>query len=212
MAQVVAPGHFLRWLGVFQENGNTGSQTPKLFCWSSSFEGHLPGEGVSGSKWKNCSKAAPTTLTQLVPWQFGCDKDSHTCRRPRPGSHHRWNHAGWGGLIFCAWKNSKTSWLLLRAELQRFQILRYVLCRMFPSCHCHSLCDCGEIAHLCVTWVPMCSMRTVILAVHLGCSHSVAETNICEGGEHRFETGERRQEFTEQGQSKGMSRVRPLGK
>lgn len=82
MAQVVAPGHFLRWLGVFQENGNTGLRTPKLFCWSSSFEGHLPGEGISGSKWKNCSKAAPTTLTQLVPWQFGCDKDSHTCQDP----------------------------------------------------------------------------------------------------------------------------------
>lgn len=61
-----------------------------------------------------------------------------------------------------------------------------------------------------MTWVPMCSMRTVILVVRLGCSHSVAEMNICEGGEHRFGTGERRQEFTEQGQSKGMSRVRPL--
>lgn len=54
-----------------------------------------------------------------------------------------------------------------------------------------------------MTWVPMRSMRTVILVVRLGCSHSVAEMNICEGGEHRFETGERRQEFTEHGTKQG---------
>lgn len=83
---MAAPVRFLRWLGVFQENGNTESRTRELFCWSSSFEGHLPGEAASGLRWKNCSRAAPTTLTQLVPWQFGCDKDSCTCRRDRPGS------------------------------------------------------------------------------------------------------------------------------
>lgn len=84
MAQVVAPVHFLRWLGVFQVNGNTESRTPKLFfCWSSSFEGRLPGEAVLSSKWKNRSKSSPPTLTELVPRQFGCDKDSRTRRRAR---------------------------------------------------------------------------------------------------------------------------------
>ena len=52
----------------------------------------------------------------------------------------------------------------------------------------------------------------VIRTVRLGCSHSIAEINVCEGGEHGFEMGGRRQEFTEEGQSKGMAGVTPLAK
>jgi len=62
------------------------------------------------------------------------------------------------------------------------------------------------------TWVPVRRVRVVIRTVRLGCSHSIAEINVCEGGEHGFEMGGRRQEFTEEGQSKGMAGVTPLAK
>lgn len=85
------------------------------------------------------------------------------------------------------------------------------LARCFLPRHCHSLLDRGEIAHLSVTWVLICRMRTVVPMVHFASSHSAAEISASEGAEHHFEMGER-QKSTKEGQSEGMSGVRPRAK